>query len=130
MNDDRGSITAFVAVIATALVLVAGLAYDGGQVLATHAEVRSQAAKASRAGAQAIDLDHLHATGVASLDPAAAEAAAHAYLAQVGAHGSVVVDGDTVTVTVTAVQPMSIIPAPDRSITGVATAAAMEEATP
>jgi hypothetical protein len=130
MNDDRGSITAFVAVIATALVLVAGLAYDGGQVLATHAEVRSHAAKASRAGAQAIDLDHLHTTGVPTLDPAAAEAAAHAYLDRVGAQGRVVVDGDTVTVTVTAVQRMNIIPGPDRTITGVAAATVMEEATP
>ena len=31
-RDERGSITAFVAVVATALVMVAGMAYDGGQV--------------------------------------------------------------------------------------------------
>ena len=130
MNGDRGSITAFVAVIAAGLVLVAGLAYDGGQILATHAEVRSHAAKAARAGAQAIDLDELYTTGLPILDPVAAQAAVLTYLDLVDATGTVTIDADTVTVTVTAVQPMSILPVADRSIEATATATAIEEATP
>ena len=47
-GDDCGSITAFVAVIATALVLVAGMAYDGGQVIAAHQATRSLAARGAR----------------------------------------------------------------------------------
>jgi Flp pilus assembly protein TadG len=58
-RDERGSITAFVAVVATALVLVAGMAYDGGQVIAAHNAARNDAERAARAGAQQIDLDHL-----------------------------------------------------------------------
>jgi hypothetical protein len=38
--DDRGSVSAFVAVIAIALVAVAGLVYDGGQILTAQARVR------------------------------------------------------------------------------------------
>lgn len=69
VHDDRGSITAFVAVVATALVLVAGMAYDGGQVIAAHNAARNDAEQAARAGAQQIDLDHLRATGNPRLDP-------------------------------------------------------------
>lgn len=61
-RDQRGSITAFVAVVATALVLVAGMAYDGGQVITAHNTARNDAARAARAGAQQIDLDHLRLT--------------------------------------------------------------------
>jgi Flp pilus assembly protein TadG len=68
-RDERGSITAFVAVVATALVLVAGMAYDGGQVIAAHNAARNDAERAARAGAQQIDIDHLRATNEPILDP-------------------------------------------------------------
>jgi hypothetical protein len=121
-RSDRGSLTAFVAVVATAMVLVAGMAYDGGAVLTAHATARSYAAKAARAGAQQIDLDVLRSSGGVVLDPSAAVAAAQSYLATVSANGSVTVDDDTVTVTVTRVQPMHILPLPARTV--VATEAA------
>ncbi|MBK5224890.1 MAG: hypothetical protein JJE52_18845 [Acidimicrobiia bacterium] len=127
---NRGSITAFVAVVATALVLVAGMAYDGGQVLAAHAAARSHAAKASRAGAQQIDLDHLRDTGEPVLIASAAETAALDYLDRVDTTGTVTIDAGAVTVTVTVTQPMLILPVPDRHITATATADAVEEATP
>jgi len=53
-TGDRGSMTAFVAVAAVALVMVAGMAYDGGQVVSATAQARSDAAKAARAGAQEV----------------------------------------------------------------------------
>lgn len=126
---DRGSVTAFVAVMATALVVVAGMAYDGGSVLTAQATARSHAAKAARAGAQQIDVDLLRSTGEVVLEPAAAQAAASAYLAQVGADGEVTVAADTVTVTVTIRQPMLILPIPDRTVTATDAATATEEAT-
>jgi Flp pilus assembly protein TadG len=129
-NDERGAITALVAVVAIALVMVAGMAYDGGQVLAAHASARSLATKAARAGAQEIDLDALRLTGRPVLDPARAHAAAQDYLDDAHAHGTVVVQGDSVTVTVTIVQPMRILPLPDRivSATDAATAVSGIEA--
>jgi hypothetical protein len=123
---DRGSVTAFVAVVAVALVMVAGMAYDGGQVLAAHASARSDAAKAARAGAQEIDLVVLRQTVESTLDPAAAEAAALAYLDEAGAVGTATVEGSTVTVTVTAVQPMHILPLPDRTVVATEEASAVE----
>ena len=120
-RDERGSITAFVAVVATALVLVAGMAYDGGQVIAE---------RAARAGAQQIDLDHLRSANEPRLDPVAAEAAAVAYLQRVGATGTATVTDASITVTVTRVQPMRIIPGADRTIVVRETATAVDEAQP
>lgn len=62
LADERGSITGFVAVIATALVMVAGMAYDGGQVIHAHNAARNDAEQAARAGAQQIDITHLRQT--------------------------------------------------------------------
>ncbi|HEY9564995.1 MAG TPA: pilus assembly protein TadG-related protein [Nocardioides sp.] len=130
VRDERGSITAFVAVVATALVMVAGMAYDGGQVIAAHSAARNHAERAARAGAQQIDLDHLRATNEPHLDPAAAEVAAVQYLARAGATGTATVSGASVTVTVTRTQPMLILPGADRTITVRETATAVDEVQP
>jgi Flp pilus assembly protein TadG len=126
-DTESGSVIAFTAVMAIGLLVLVGLVYDGGQIIAAHSEARSHAAKAARAGAQEIDLTELRLTGRTVLDPTAAEAAARAYLTEVGAQGTVRVDGATVTVTVTAVQPMRILPMPDRRITTSRTATAIDE---
>lgn len=130
LADERGSITGFVAVIATALVMVAGMAYDGGQVIHAHNAARNDAEQAARAGAQQIDITHLRQTSEPRLDPAEAEAAALDYLAQVGATGTASVDGADVTVTVTRTQELRILPGQDRTITVTETASAVEEAAP
>ena len=124
-NGERGSITAFVAIIATALVMVAGMAYDGGQVIHAHNAARNDAEQAARAGSQKIDLDHLRQTNEPRLDATEAEAAAIDYLARVGATGTAVVNGADITVTVTRTQPLRILPGADRIITVTETAAAV-----
>lgn len=126
-HDERGSITAFVAIVATALVLVAGMAYDGGQVIVAHNTARNDAERAARAGAQQIDLDHLRATNEPRLDPTAAEAAATAYLRRAGATGTATVAGASITVTVTRTQPLRILPGSDRTIVVSETATAVDE---
>ncbi len=127
---DRGSITGFVAVIAIALVMVAGMAYDGGRIISTQGQARSDAAKAARAGAQEVDLTILRATGDTVLDTSAAEAAALDYLERAGTTGTVVVTGADITVTVTVRLPMRILPGSDRIIVATQTATAVEEVTP
>lgn len=129
-RNEQGSMTGFVAVIATALVLVAGMAYDGGQVIAAHSRARNTAERAARAGAQQIDLEHLRLTGEPRLDPAGAQAAALAYLEQAEATGSASINGASITVTVTHTQTMRILPAPDRIITISETASAIDEVQP
>lgn len=126
-DPEQGSVTAFVAVVATALVMVAGMAYDGGQLLSAHASARADAAKAARAGAQELDLTTLRTSGDAVLDPTRAQAAALAYLQRAGATGTVTVDGPSVTVTVTATQSLLILPGADRTIVVTQTATATDE---
>lgn len=130
MRDDRGSMTAFVAIVAFALVMVAGMAYDGGQVIHAHSAARNDAEQAARAGAQQIDLTFLRQTNEPRLDPANAEAAALAYLDQVGARGTVAVDDAEITVTVTRTQPLHILPGADRTIVVSGTATAVDGAEP
>lgn len=124
-RSDRGSVSALVAVVALGLVMIAGLAYDGGQIVAAQGTARDIAANAARAGAQEVDLDELRATGNAQLDPEAAAAAAEAYLADTGHEGTVDVAGPTVTVTVRVVQPMRILPLPDRTVAATDSATAV-----
>lgn len=129
-RDETGTITAFVAVVAFALVMVAGMAYDGGQVIRAHNAARNDAEQAARAGAQQIDLTHLRSTNEPRLEVGKAEAAALDYLARSSATGTVSVSDASVTVTVTRVQPLRILPGADRTITVTETATAVEEAQP
>ena len=116
LRSEEGTIAAFVAVLAVALLAVAGLAYDGGQIIRATADARDLAGAAARAGAQQLATDQVHA-GRAWLDPTAAEQVATQYLATVGAGGSVTVTDTDVRVTVTVTQPMRLLPIPDRHIT-------------
>lgn len=122
-----GSVSAFVAVVAVGLIMVAGMAYDGGQIVAAQATARDLAASAARAGAQEVDLDRLRSTGDAMLDPDRATDAAQAFLAQAGFSGSTRVAGSSITVTVTVRQPMRILPVPDRMVTATDTASALNQ---
>ena len=124
-RSDRGSVSALVAVVALGLVMIAGLAYDGGQIVAAQGTARDIAANAARAGAQEVDLDELRATGIAQLDSEAAAAAAATYLADTGHEGTVDVAGPTVTVTVRVIQPMTILPLPDRTVAATDSATAV-----
>ena len=116
LRSEEGTISAFVAVLTVALVAVAGLAYDGGQIIRATADARDLASAAARAGTQQLSINQVHA-GRAWLDPTAAEQAAADYLAGIGANGTVAVTDTDVAVTVIVTQPMRILPLPDRQIT-------------
>lgn len=116
-----GQVTAFVVIMVVTLLLCAGLVIDGGRILAARRQAADVAAGAARAGAQAVSLDELRATNRQVLDPARAEAAASAYLAQAGRAGTVSVAADTVTVRVKITTPMVILGIAglvDRTVTG------------
>ena len=127
LGSDQGSVSAFVAVVAIGLVMVAGMAYDGGRIVAAQAMARDLASSAARAGAQEIDLDVLRSTGKAVLDPARATTAASAFLADSGHTGRMWVSESSITVAVTIRQPMRILPVGDRSVTATDTATALVE---
>jgi Flp pilus assembly protein TadG len=97
-SPDRGSVTAFVVAITLAVLACAGLAVDGGRIVAAKLTAADHAENAARAGAQELTslLD-----GGWHLDQERATAAAHAYLRNHGIDGAVVVSTRRVTVTVT-----------------------------
>ncbi len=108
-RDERGQVTAFVAVFALALMFLAGLVLDGGHVLAARRRAINEAEGAARAGAATLAVDTYRTSGTVLLDPARAGAAARAYLAQTGHGGEVAVSGDRVTVVVRFDQPLQIL---------------------
>ncbi len=107
-GDEHGAVVVFVIGLAPALLLVAGLVFDGGQILAARREAYALADNAARAGAQAVDLDALRA-GKPVIQPATAEAAARSYLERFGWEGAVVVTGDTVRVRVSQAVPLAVL---------------------
>ncbi len=108
-HGEEGTVTAFVVVFAFALVLLAGLVIDGGLTLAAKVQAIDEAQAAARAGAQALDIPLFRSTGEVVLNPAAATQAAKSYLAAAGHTGTVKVNGDQVTVTVSITQPMQVL---------------------
>jgi hypothetical protein len=120
---DEGQASAFIAIVAVALVMVAGMAYDGGQFLRAYLEASDLAEAAARAGAQATGPDDLF-RGDISLDPATAQANVDEFMAASGHPGAATttVSGDSVTVAVTLEQSAYILPIGSRSISATATA--------
>jgi len=111
-------------ILMTALLALAGLAVDGGRLLATRREANAIASGAARAGAQGIDTADLQ-HGITRLDHVAAESRARAYLAAANATGSVDVTDNQVTVTVNRVSHpvlLTLIGMGDRVVTGTGSA--------
>lgn len=116
-------------VFATVIVFaMAGLVFDGGALISAKRDAINDSEQAARAGAQAIDVAQLYDTGATpTLDPAAAEARAEAFLAANGWQGTATADTASVTVTITRDQSMTFLATfgvGDRSVTGTATARA------
>lgn len=129
-DREDGMVTAFVVIIAAALLVLGGLVLDGGLALSGKVKASDEAAEAARAGAQALNVAGFRTGGAANLDlvPAKAVAAAQTYLAATGDTGTVAVNGATVTVTVTHVQPAQILSVVGvGSLTATATASATAE---
>lgn len=125
-RDDRGVVTAFVVVFASALVFVAALVVDGGRMLAEHRHLDNLADSAARAGAQAISEDAVRANDPVLIDPAGAVAAACGFLADAGqpcgGGTGVTVDGNRVTVTVWSTIDLLLLPGADKPVSAAGTA--------
>lgn len=123
-GDERGVVTAFVAIVAVGLITAAGLVYDGGQILSRYRQAGDLAAQAARAGAQGISEGSLHG-GEPQLDVREARRRAVGLLADAGypGAGAVRVDGDEVTVTVTLPRRPHLVPFGPRHVTATASAA-------
>ena len=107
--DDPGTITAFVVVLSSALLMITGLVLDGGLALATEVDALGAAQEAARTGAQQLDLTTYRHTGELRLDLSASTTAAHDYLVAAGYAGTVIATTQQVTVTITAHQPTQLL---------------------
>ena len=126
-DDERGALSTFMAVIALALLMAAGLAVDGGRKIVALREASHLADNAARAGAQAVDLDTLRTTGELLVLPDQATTRATEYLASLGHIGEVTVEAATVSVTVTLTVDPVLLPTGTMTVTATETAAAITE---
>lgn len=94
-DDDRGSLSLFVVVVFVALLVTIGLVVDGGGKIRALQRADAVAAEAARTGGQAIVASTAVRGRGAVTDPAAARAAAQAYLASADVPGTVTIVGGT-----------------------------------
>lgn len=127
-RSEQGAVSTFVAVIALALLMAAGLAIDGGRKINALREASDLADNAARAGAQAVDLNTLRNTGEVRLDPNQAEQEARAYLAALGHTAqAITVSGDTINVTIDLTVDPVLLPTGPITVTATETATAVTE---
>ena len=123
-TDQRGAVALYAAVMMLALMSTIGLVLVGGQKVAALREATNIADNAARAGAQHVDLDSVRSGDALRLDPDEAVAAANDYLSLVGHSGTPVVNGDTITVTVTISYNPVILPMGYQTVTATESASA------
>ncbi len=101
-HDERGSVSVWLALAASAMLLCVGLAVDlGGQVHAQQ-QARAVAAQAARAAGEQVAAAQAIRGQTPQVDTLAATAAAEAYLQRAGMNGTVTVEsGNILNVTVT-----------------------------
>jgi hypothetical protein len=127
LRDDWGAMSTFLAVIALAMLMAAGLALDGGRKVAALQKATHLADGAARAGAQAVDLDVLRTTGELRVLPDQATTRATDYLVKLGQTGQVSVSGESVTVTISLTVDPVLLPIGPITVTATQTATAVTE---
>jgi hypothetical protein len=129
---EQGSVTVFVVGVLLALIVMGGLVFDGGALMAGHREADAEAEGAARAAAEQISIPALH-SGQIQLNRTEATVAAEQYLNHYGHVGTVAVTGNTVAVTVTYqvdMQVLDLIGIRSKSVTGTGRATAVEGRAP
>ena len=115
-------------ILASVLVALGGLTYDGAQILNARRKATNLASEAARAGAQALSTGSIYQeTDNLMVDPEQARIAAARFLGQ-DAEWSISVSGDTVSTTVWLTQPLQILSmlgVDSRRVSGTATARAV-----
>ncbi|WP_375000209.1 pilus assembly protein TadG-related protein [Aeromicrobium sp. CTD01-1L150] len=125
---EKGAAAFWVIGLALVTLTTAGLVIDGGQAMTAKREAARTAEQAARVGADQLDTDSLRVGG-SQLSAERAGAAARSYVSSAGLRGSVRVNGEEVTVTVTKVQPATLMKAFGRgsfTMTSTATARSLD----
>jgi hypothetical protein len=105
-REDRGSISALVVCLVMGFVALAGLAFDGGQVVDTYVEISDVAQNAARLGAQQL-------VGFRSNNPHIDESSStrlmQEFVHSYGLNATYVIDGTRATVTIEKRVPVRIL---------------------
>ena len=121
-QQERGSATPFILFLAVGLLIMVGLVVDGGGQVNAKDQANSVAQSAARAAVVNIS-DATGGTPV--IDAASAQAAAQTYIVAAGKTGTVTINGNNVTVTVTSnYQTVFLSLAGINTLTGSATSTA------
>ena len=124
-HTDRGSGTAIGMFLIFVILVLAATLLESGNSMRASSHATDVAQQAARAGADKLDLGALRGDATLRIDPVAAQAAAQAYLRQVGETGSVQATPTGVTVTVTVTRSRVLLPLVGiRTITVTSTATA------
>lgn len=108
-RNERGSISIWTVLLTGgAFTLLLGLVVDGGNIINERLDATRIAQQAARAGADALSPGSVRSGGN-NVDPIKARNRAEDYLATAGVTGTVTVNGDKVTVTVTGNMPTQIL---------------------
>jgi hypothetical protein len=108
-RGEGGSVSIWALLVtAGAFTVLLGLVVDGGHVIDARLEASRVAAQAARLGADQLSAGSVR-SGHDAVNGEAAVARARHYLADAGQHGTVHVDADRVTVTVTGSSPAHIL---------------------
>jgi hypothetical protein len=122
-------VSGFTIIATLAGILFAALVLDAGLAVSTKVNAVSIAQSAARAGARELDVVYLRETGGIRLDPTKAYDTAQDWVNNSGLSGTVVVAGNTVTVTVTThrdTQLLQLVGITSIPITAKATATAVQ----
>ena len=103
---ELGSISGFVIVLSMTFVACAGLAFDGGRMIAARAQATDAAENAARAGAQQITSLR---SGSPSIDKNSAITSAYQFLESIEIMGVATADENSVTVTTYIRVPMTLL---------------------
>lgn len=123
-DESGGFVTWWILGLASVAVLIFSLVGDGSRVMAAVNETSDVAQVAARAGARMVD----PSTG--ALDATRAEAAAQAEIVAAGMAGTVMVNGDEITVTATtaiSLPLLAIVGVDQRTVTSTRTARAISD---
>ena len=107
-DQERGSLTLFMATLCFALFVLIGLVVDGGRAVSARGAAQGVAEQAARVGAGQLSASDLR-LGEVAIDPVAAELAADRYLQEAGYKGSVTASGGIVSVHITSSEPTTIL---------------------
>jgi len=103
---ELGSISGFVLVLSMTFIACAGLAFDGGRMIAARVEATDAAENAARAGAQQITSLR---SGSPSIDKSSAIISAYPFLESIGVMGVATADENSVTVMTNIRVPMTLL---------------------